>query len=96
MKYQDDGIASDSDDPKKIRAAESRALRKQKSSSYQENRGYGEYNVAYDSVARASSSHNSVKVSHKQVQQLHLQTDPNHTKYFFRFPWTEMNPTADR
>ena len=58
MKYQDDDIASDSDDQKKIRAAESRALRKQKSSSYQGNRGYGEYNVAYDSVSRASSCHN--------------------------------------
>ena len=58
MKYQDDDIASHFDDQKNIRAAESRALRKQKSSSYQGNRGYGEYNVAYGSVARASSSHN--------------------------------------
>ena len=56
MKYQDNDIASDSGDQKKIRVAESRALRKQKSSNYEGNRGYGEYNVAYDSVARASSS----------------------------------------
>ena len=56
--YQDDDIASDSDDQKKIRAAESRALRKQKSSSSSANRGYGAYNVAYDAVPRAPSSRN--------------------------------------
>ena len=77
--YQDDDIASDSDDQKKIRAAESRAFRKQKSSSSSANRGYGAYNVAYDAVSSALLVAISTRASHNQVQHLYWGVDPNST-----------------